>query len=160
MPISEGTQFPSIKAKIYRSGKIEEVELSDLFANKKVALFGVPGAFTPTCDKQHLPGFVELYPKFKSKGIDLIVCHAVNDIFVMEAWAKAHSAGDKVIMLADGSAEITKKIGMEFDLTGAGLGMRCQRYAMVIENGKVKSVKVDPPKEFCDTSAEKVLELL
>src|SRR5690606_23490767 len=112
---------------------------------KKVVLFAVPGAFTPTCSVRHLPGFVEKAEAFKAKGIDTVACVAVNDVFVMDAWGKSQNAADKVEMLSDGNGELAKALGLELDATKGGLGMRSKRYAMLVEDGVVKSVHVEEP---------------
>ena len=115
----------------------KEVSTDELFKGKKVVMFAVPGAFTPTCSAKHLPGFVQNAEAIKAKGVDSVVCMAVNDAFVMGAWGKDQGAGDKVLMLADGSAALTKALGLELDLIARGLGVRSQRYALVAEDGKV-----------------------
>ena len=125
-----------------------------------MALFGLPGAFTPTCSAQHLPGFVANADALKAKGVDSIVCLAVNDVFVMGAWGKDQNVGDKVTLVADGSAQFTKAAGLELDLTERGLGLRCQRFSMVVDDGVVKSLNIDPAGSFEATSAEKILEQL
>ena len=125
-----------------------------------MALFGLPGAFTPTCSAQHLPGFVANADALKAKGVDSIVCLAVNDVFVMGAWGKDQNVGDKVTLVADGSAQFTKAAGLELDLIERGLGLRCQRFSMVVDDGVVKSLNIDPAGTFEATSAEKILEQL
>ena len=119
------------------------VNTADLFRGKRVALFAVPGAFTPTCSKQHLPGFVAKADALKSKGIDTIVCMAVNDAFVMEAWGKDQNVGDTVMMLADGNGDYTKALGLELDLSNHGLGTRSARFSMIVENGSVTALNID-----------------
>lgn len=127
---------------------------AEVFAGKKVALFAVPGAFTPTCSKQHMPGFVERVAELKSKGFDTIACTSVNDAFVLAAWAKETGAEGKILMLADGSAEFAKKIGLDLDLTQRGLGVRSKRYAMAVDNGVVKILNVeDAPPQHDKSSA-------
>jgi peroxiredoxin len=115
----------------------------EIFSGKKVVLFAVPGAFTPTCSKQHLPGYVKEHAAFKAKGVDTIACLAVNDVFVMDAWAKASEAGDRILMLADGNGAYTKALGLEFDLTGFGMGWRSKRFSMVVVDGVVKELNVE-----------------
>jgi peroxiredoxin len=124
-----------------------------------VVLFAVPGAFTPTCSKQHLPGYVHNAEAIKAKGIDTIACMAVNDAFVMDAWGKAHNVGDKVLMLADGNAEYTKRLGLELDATKSGMGTRSRRFSMVVEDGVVKELNLENPGEFKVSSAESTCHL-
>ena len=119
------------------------VTTTDIFSGKKVILFGVPGAFTPSCHKQHLPGYVQQYDAIKAKGVDAIACLAVNDAFVLDAWAKASGASGKVQMLADGNADYVKKLGMELDLSGHGLGTRSKRFSAIVEDGVVKELNVE-----------------
>ena len=129
--------------------------VAELFANKKVVLFAVPGAFTPTCSEAHLPGFVVMADEFKAKGVDIIACVSVNDAFVMKAWGAAQNASE-LMMLADGDASFTKALGLEMDTAGFG-GVRSQRYAMVIDNGVVTTLNVEAPKSFEVSTAETVL---
>ena len=144
MTMQVGEKIPDVKLKaVTAEGKQEEIGTRELFQGKKAILFGVPGAFTPTCSAKHLPGFVAQYDELKAKGVDLVACLSVNDAFVMEAWGKDRGALGKVVMLADGSAAFTKAAGLELDLTGAGLGLRCKRWAAVLEDGVVKSLDVD-----------------
>jgi peroxiredoxin len=129
-----------------------------VFGGKKVALFGVPGAYTPTCHKQHMPGFVATYLEFKQKGIDTIACTAVNDIFVLTQWAKDSGAEGKIMMLADGNGEFARKVGLEIDLTRRGLGVRSQRYSMIVDDGVVKVLNVeDAPPQHEKSSAATLL---
>jgi peroxiredoxin len=128
-----------------------------VFGGKKVALFAVPGAFTPTCSKQHLPGYVAKYDELKSKGFDLIACTAVNDVFVLSAWSKDGGADGKVLMLADGSADFAKKLGLEIDLTARGLGVRSKRYSAIVEDGVVKSLNVEDAPPSHDKSSAAML---
>lgn len=130
------------------------ITTQELFGGKKVVFFAVPGAFTPTCSKQHLPGYVSNAEAIKAKGIDTIACMSVNDVFVMDAWAKAAGAGDKVLMLADGNAEFTKKLGLEMDASKHGMGLRSKRFSMIVEDGVVKELNVEAPGEFNVSSAE------
>jgi peroxiredoxin len=131
----------------------------EIFGGKKVVLFAVPGAFTPTCSKQHLPGYVSNAESIKAKGIDTIACMAVNDAFVMDAWARAQNVGDKVLMLADGNAEFARKLGLELDATRSGMGTRSRRFSMVVEDGLVKELNVENPGEFKVSSAESTCRL-
>jgi len=132
----------------------------DLFSGKRVALFAVPGAFTPTCSAQHLPSFVEKAGELKSCGIDNIACVSVNDVFVMGAWGEQQEVGQNVDMLADGNGDFTKDIGLELDGTGFGMGQRSQRYSMVVKDGKVEHLFVEGPGEYKVSSAEHMLEAL
>ncbi|HHF0488105.1 TPA: peroxiredoxin [Vibrio antiquarius] len=133
-------------------------DVTELFANKKVVLFAVPGAFTPTCSEAHLPGYVVLADELKAKGVDLIACVSVNDAFVMQAWGEAQNASE-ILMLGDGDASFTKALGLEMDTGGFG-GIRSQRYAMIIENGIVTKLNVEEPKEFEASKAETILAAL
>ncbi len=132
----------------------------ELFSGKKVVLFSVPGAFTPTCSKEHLPGFIEKAAEIKAKGIDTIACMAVNDVFVMGAWSEQSGAGDNVLLLADGNGEYSRALGLELDATGFGMGQRGQRFAIVVDDGVVKQLHVEAPGEFKISSAESVLSNL
>ena len=160
MTISVGDKIPSVDLNIMTDDGPGGVSTDEIFSGKKVAIFGLPGAFTPTCSAKHLPGFVQNADALKEKGIDSIVCLAVNDPFVMGAWGKDQNVGDKVTLVADGSAAFTKAAGLELDLTERGLGLRCQRFSMVVDDGVVKSVNIDPAGTFEATSAEKILEQL
>jgi len=131
--------------------------ISDLTKGKRIIIFGLPGAFTPTCSAKHVPGYVGNYDKIKAKGIDEIWCLAVNDAFVMNAWGKDQKVGDKVRMMADGSADYTRKLGLELDLTARGMGVRSQRYAMLVEDGVVKKLSLEAPGKFEVSSAEAML---
>ena len=158
MAISVGDKVPSATLMQKTADGIEPVSTEDYFAGKKVVMFSVPGAFTPTCSAKHLPGFVQNADALKGKGVDAIACVSVNDAFVMDAWGKDQNVGDKVAMLADGSANFAKAMGLELDLTERGLGVRGQRYAMVVEDGVVKDLFVEPsPGDFEVSSAEHVL---
>ena len=160
MTIQVGDKVPSVKLMHMGESGPAPMTTDDLLKGKKVVVFGVPGAFTPTCSAKHLPGFVEHAAALKAKGVDAIVCTAVNDVFVMNAWGKDQGAGDKVAMVADGDAEFTKATGLELDLTGKGLGLRCQRFAMVVDDGVVEALMIDPAGAFEKTSAESVLKAL
>ncbi|MEF9942786.1 MAG: peroxiredoxin [Burkholderiaceae bacterium] len=135
-------------------------QVGEIARGKKIVIFGLPGAFTPTCSAQHVPGYLQHTDELKAKGVDEIWCFAVNDAFVMGAWGRELKAGGKVRMMADGSADYTKKLGLEFDLTARGLGLRCQRFAMVVDDGVVKSLAVEAPGKFEASSAESVLKTL
>ncbi len=160
MTIQVGDSIPSATLNIMTADGPSAISTDDIFKGKTVALFGLPGAFTPTCSAQHLPGFVANADALKAKGVDSIVCLAVNDVFVMGAWGKDQNVGDKVTLVADGSAAFTKAAGLELDLVERGLGLRCQRFSMVVDDGVVKSLNIDPAGTFEATSAEKILEQL
>ena len=138
----------------------KEVNVAEAAKGKKIAIFGLPGAYTPTCSAKHVPGFVANYDKLKAKGVDEIWCVAVNDAFVMGAWGRGQKATGKVRMLGDGSAEYTKKLGLELDLNARGLGLRMQRFAMIVEDGVVKDIAVEGPGKFEVSSAEAILAKL
>lgn len=137
-----------------------EVSTDDVFGGKRVVLFGTPGAFTPTCSAKHLPGFVQNAEALHAKGVDQIACMAVNDVFVMGAWAKQEGVGDDILMLADGSGILTKALGLELDLTARGMGVRSQRFALVANDGVVERIAVEKPGEFDVSRAESVLAAL
>ncbi|MTI10728.1 peroxiredoxin [Curvivirga aplysinae] len=158
--INVGDKLPEVGFKVMGSNGPEALSAQDLFAGKKVVLFSLPGAFTPTCSAKHLPGFVANFDALKAKGVDTIGCVAVNDAFVMDAWGKAQEVGDKVMMLADGSAEWSKAVGLELDLVAAGMGVRGQRFAMIIEDGVLKDLAVEEGGAFDVSSAESVLSRL
>jgi len=136
------------------------VTTDDLFGGKKVVLFAVPGAFTPTCSAQHLPGFVEKADAIKAKGVDTIACLSVNDVFVMDAWGKDQSAAGKVEMLADGSAALTKEMGTVLDLTDRGLGVRSSRYSMIVDDGTVTQINLEDGGGFEVSDADTILSQL
>jgi len=133
-------------------------KVSDLVKGKKVAVFAVPGAFTPTCSAKHVPSYVQNFDKLRAKGVDEIWCIAVNDAFVMGAWGRDQKAGGKVRMLADGSATYTKQLGLDLDLVGRGMGVRSQRYSMLVDNGVVKALHVEAPGKFEVSDAETMLK--
>jgi peroxiredoxin len=143
MSIQVGDKLPSVKLKYLTSEGLQEIDTGEYFAGKKVVLFAVPGAFTPTCSKTHLPGYVDQAEAMKQKGVDDIACLAVNDPFVMSAWAEQHGATGKVFMLPDGNGELTRALGLELDGRGAGLGTRAKRFSMVVEDGVVKTLHVE-----------------
>ncbi len=150
--------MPSGQLTQRRNGETITHDTSELFANKKVALFAVPGAFTPTCSASHLPGFVALADKIKAKGIDAIVCLSVNDAFVMEAWGQAHNAKE-IMMLGDGDGSYTKALGLDKE-TGSFGGIRSQRYSMIVDNGVVSRLNIEQPKEFKISDAQTLIEQL
>lgn len=140
--------------------KPQPFDVGELAKGKKIVIFGLPGAFTPTCSAQHLPGYIANCDKLRAKGVDEIWCMAVNDGFVMAAWGRERNADGKVRMMADGSAAYSKKLGLEFDLTEKGMGMRCQRFALLADDGVVKHVAVEAPGKFEVSSAEAILAVL
>jgi len=160
MAIKVGEKLPDVTLKTMTADGIKDMTTRELFGGKRVVLFALPGAFTPTCSAKHLPGFVEHADKIRAKGVDRIVCLSVNDAFVMGAWAKAQGAGDKVLLVADGNAEFSNAVGLAFDGSGFGMGTRSQRYAMIVQDGVVKNLFVEKPMEFKASSAEAVLAAL
>ncbi len=160
MTIKEGDTIPNIKLKFMSEKGVADISTDELFENKKVVLFSVPGAFTPTCSAQHLPGFIDHADQIKGKGVDTIICMSVNDAFVMDAWGKDRGAGEKVLMVADGNGDFTKALGLELDAKGFGLGMRSQRFSMIIENGSVSKLNLEDSGGFEVSKAEVILEQL
>ncbi|MGH0032301.1 MAG: peroxiredoxin [Myxococcota bacterium] len=160
MAISVGDKIPSVSIKTMADGQMKDVTTDEIFSGKKVVLFAVPGAFTPTCSMQHLPGFIGKAADLKAKGVDTIACVSVNDAFVMDAWGKDKGAGDDVLMLADGNGDLAKALGLDFDGSGIGFGLRSQRYALVAEDGVVTHLAVEQPMKFEVSSAEAILEAL
>ena len=160
MTIQVGDKIPSGTLQHMTESGPEAITTEAVFAGKKVVLFALPGAFTPTCSAKHLPGFVSKADEIKAKGVDTIACLSVNDAFVMGAWGKDQGVGGKVLMLADGSAELTKAMGLELDLIERGLGLRSDRYAMIVEDGVVTLLNREEPGSFDVSSAETVLAAL
>ena len=160
MTIELGDRIPSATLKEMGADGIEDVNTDSLFKGKRVAVFAVPGAFTPTCSAQHLPGFVRNADALRAKGIAEIVCLSVNDAFVMDAWGKAHNTGGKVKMVADGNAQLTQALGLELDASGAGMGTRSRRYSMIVDDGEVKVFNVEAAGAFEVSSAEHLLSQL
>ena len=156
MTINVGDSIPFVRLATMGAEGKEDLSTDDLFKGKKVVIFGLPGAFTPTCSAKHLPGFVEHADAIKARGIDTIACIAVNDAFVMAAWGKDQNVGDKVMMVADGSAHFAEAAGLELDLSDRGMGMRCKRFSMLVEDCVIKSLNIDGP-TFEKTSAEQML---
>lgn len=156
--IQQGQALPVATLSELTADGMVNHDVTELFANKKVVLFAVPGAFTPTCSEAHLPGYVVLADELKAKGVDLIACVSVNDAFVMQAWGEAQNASE-ILMLGDGDASFTIALGLEMDTGGFG-GIRSQRYAMIIENGIVTKLNVEEPKEFEASKAETILAAL
>jgi len=160
MAIQEGDKVPSVNLQYMGADGVETISSDDLFAGKKVVLFALPGAFTPTCSAAHLPGYVVASDDLSAKGVDRIVCLSVNDAFVMDAWGKQHNADDRVMMIADGSAHFTTALGLELDLDAAGMGLRSQRYAMVVNDGVVEVLNIEAPKAFEVSDAQTILSSL
>ncbi len=160
MTIKTGDSIPAISIQQATQEGPQALETGDFFAGKTVVLFGVPGAFTPTCSAKHLPGFVAQVSALKAKGVDAIACMAVNDPFVMAAWAKDQGITNQVVMIADGSAAFTRAMGLELDLLARGLGVRCQRFALIARDGKVVHIAVEAPGGFEVSTAEAMLAAL
>ena len=160
MTIKVGDRVPSASLKHMTADGMQTITTDQLFKGKKVVLFALPGAFTPTCSAKHLPGFVQNAETIKGKGVDTIACLSVNDAFVMNAWGKDQKVGDKVLMLADGNADFSKAVGLTMDGTGYGMGTRAQRYAMVVQDGVVKALNVEAPGAFEVSSAESIIKAL
>ena len=156
MTIAIGDKLPDVALVKATADGPDKLQSADFFAGRKVALFAVPGAFTPTCSAKHLPGFVEKAAEFKAKGVDEIACVSVNDAFVMGAWGKA-AGSDDITMLADGNGDFAKALGLDADFTGFGMGGRSQRYSMIVDDGVVTEVNVEGPGEFKVSSAEYLL---
>ncbi|HVC02414.1 MAG TPA: peroxiredoxin [Steroidobacteraceae bacterium] len=160
MTIKAGDRMPAGTFTRMTKDGPQKITTDQLFKGKTVVLFSVPGAFTPTCDARHLPGFIDLADAFRAKGVDTVACMAVNDVFVMNAWGKHANAGDKVLMLADGNAEYAKTLGLELDASGFGMGTRGQRFALVAKDGVVQQLHVEKPGEFKVSAADHVLAQL
>ncbi len=157
MAIKAGERMPAGTLKRMTKEGPKDVSTEELFKGKRVVLFSVPGAFTPTCDAKHLPGFVQLADQIRAKGVDTIACMAVNDVFVMNAWGKAAGVGDKIVMLADGNGEYARALGLELDAKGYGMGTRGQRFAIIARDGVATHVDVEAPGQFKVSAAEYVL---
>ncbi len=160
MAIQVGDKLPSIDLQYKTEDGVQTINTDELFAGKKVVLFALPGAFTPTCSASHLPGFVVNSDQLFAKGVDLILCLSVNDAFVMQAWGEQHNAADRVMMVADGSAHFSRAVGLELDLDAAGMGIRSQRYAMIVNDGVVELLNVEAPAKFEVSDAETILNSL
>jgi peroxiredoxin len=161
MSINVGDKIPSVTLKQLTPEGVKEVTTDEIFGGKKVVFFAVPGAFTPACSQRHLPGFVERAADIKAKGVDEIACVAVNDAFVMGAWGREQKTEGKVRMLADGSGDLVRALGLELDLSKGGLGIRSQRYSMLVDNGVVKSLNIEKQPGQVDVSgAEAMLRAL
>ncbi len=161
MTIQVGDKVPAATFKYLGPDGPKEITTDELFGGKKVALFAVPGAFTPACSQRHMPGFVDKAADLKAKGVDTIACIAVNDQAVMGAWGKAQNVGDKIVMLADGSGDFARAVGLDIDLSRAGLGVRSKRYSMLVEDGTVKALNVEQvPSQVDVSSADAMLKAL
>ena len=160
MSIKVGDRMPPGKFKVMGEGGPKDLSTDELFKGKRVVLFSVPGAFTPTCDARHLPGYVGMADQLRGKGVDTIACMAVNDVFVMNAWGKASSCAGKVLMLADGNGDYARSLGLELDAHGFGMGSRSQRFSLLVEDGVVKRANIEAPGKFEVSSAEYVLNQL
>tara|TARA_Y100001970_G_scaffold219856_1_gene269889 strand:+ start:744 stop:1226 length:483 start_codon:yes stop_codon:yes gene_type:complete len=160
MTIQIGDTLPEGSFNIMLDDKPSEIDTGDLFGNKNILLFAVPGAFTPGCSLNHLPGFISNRSEIYSKGIDQIICLAVNDIFVMSAWAKSQNISDEIMMISDGNCDYTKKIGLEIDSTAFGMGIRSRRYALVANDSKITQLFIDEPGKIEVSTAESVLSNL
>ncbi|HET7845032.1 MAG TPA: peroxiredoxin [Xanthomonadales bacterium] len=159
MTIKVGDRIPSATLNYLKDG-VQAIRTDDIFKGKKVVLFSVPGAFTPTCSAKHLPGFVDKLGAIRAKGVDTVACMAVNDAFVMQAWAKSQNAPDDILMLADGNGAFAKALGLEMDASAFGMGMRSKRFALVADDGVVTHLAVEAPGEFKVSAAEAVLAAL
>jgi peroxiredoxin len=157
MTIKAGDRMPAGTFKRMTREGPKDLTTDELFKGKRVVLFSVPGAFTPTCDAKHLPGFVQLADQILAKGVDSIACMAVNDVFVMNAWGKASNVGDKVLMLADGNGDYARALGLEMDGSKFGMGMRGKRFALVVKDGVATTVDIEEPGQFKVSAAEYVL---
>lgn len=160
MTIKVGDKIPSAVMTTMTADGPGPVATDEFFAGKKVVLFAVPGAFTPTCSAKHLPGFVTRADEILAKGVDAIACMSVNDVFVMHAWGESAGVGGKVAMLADGNGDFTKAVGLELDGTGFGMGMRSQRFAMIVEDGTVTALYIEEPGAFQVSSADHIISEL
>ena len=160
MTIKAGDRMPEGSFAFMGASGPDTLTSEQLFSGKKVVLFSVPGAFTPTCSLKHVPGFVELADAIRSRGVDTVACMAVNDVFVMHAWGREQGVGDKILMLADGNADYARALGLENDSRAWGMGIRSRRFAIVAEDGVATTVAVDEPGQFEHSSAEAILERL
>ena len=160
MTIQVGDTIPEGVFKVMKAHGPGAMSTKEIFSGKKVVLFSVIGAYTTTCSTEHLPGYIEKADELKSKGVDTIACLSVNDVFVMAAWGEQNGVRDKVMLLADGSGDYTRTLGLELDLCGFGMGIRSQRFVMVVDDGVVTQLQIEAPKEFKVSSAEYILEQL
>ena len=159
MTLQAGDRIPDATLNTIRDGAVQAVSTGEIFDGRKVVLFAVPGAFTPTCSEKHLPGYVEQFEAFRARGVE-VACLSVNDAFVMDAWGRSQSAPDALTMLADGNGEFTRALGLELDATAFGMGVRAKRFALYAEDGVVKSLFVEAPGEFRVSSAGHLLAAL
>lgn len=160
MTIAVGDKMPEGTFDVFRDGEPVSLKTGELFAGKKVVLISVPGAFTPTCSMSHLPGFVKHADEIRAQGVDTIACMAVNDMFVMNAWGKDQGVGDQVLMLADGNGDYVKSLGLDLDGRSFGMGMRGQRFAMIVDDGTLTHLAVEQPAQFEFSKAEAILDVL
>ncbi|MET3527229.1 peroxiredoxin [Phenylobacterium koreense] len=160
MTIKVGDKLPAATFSAGTPDGPKPMGVDEIFAGKKVALFAVPGAFTPTCSARHLPGFKERVADFKAKGVDTVACLSVNDAFVMKAWGESQGVGEDILMLGDGNGDFTKAVGLEMDGSKFGMGTRSQRYSMIVEDGVVKELNVEAPGEFRVSAADYMLAQL
>ena len=160
MTLKTGDKLPNIELSVMTDNGPKPLNTDHIFNGKKVLLFALPGAFTPTCSAAHLPGYVVFNDAIKAKGIDTIVCLATNDAYVMGAWGQAQNVGDNILMLADGNGEFTDAVGLSVDLSKANMGIRSQRYAMIVDNGVVTQLNVEAASKFEVSDAETMLNLL
>lgn len=160
MTIQVGEKIPDVTLRTVREGKVRSVSTAELFRGKKAILFGVPGAFTSVCSDHHLPGFQELAATFRSKGVEVVACTAVNDIEVMKAWFEAQGVHESILPLADGNADFARALGLEMDSSAFGMGIRSQRYAALLDDGVVRALGVDAPGDVAASSAAAMLNEL
>ncbi len=159
--IAAGDRLPDVTLRrIGASGAVEPVALLELAAGKRLVLFGVPGAFTPTCSNEHLPGYVERAAELAARGVDLVACVAVNDPYVMQAWGDSHRVGERILMLSDGNAEFARAAGLERDFAASGMGLRNRRFALIAEDGTVRAIAVEPARGITVCGAADILQLL
>ena len=149
--------IPSIKVPIIQKGIVSKVTLSDELKNKKIIMFGVPGAFTPTCSEKHMPSYIKLHNEFVAKGVDDIYCLSVNDEYVMQAWLLSYTEGDKILGIADGNGEVSKNLNLLVDKSANFMGMRCSRFAMIVQDNNIEELLIETPGEYKQTSAENLL---
>ena len=149
--------IPSIKVPIIQKGIVSKVILADELKNKKIIMFGVPGAFTPTCSEKHMPSYIKLHNEFAAKGVDNIYCLSVNDEYVMQAWLLSYTEGDKILGIADGNGEVSKNLNLLVDKSANFMGMRCSRFAMIVQDNNIEELLIETPGEYKETSAENLL---